>query len=466
MTDITKDKDALRAIYRTRLGYFCQRSVEELFPGRTYNENWHTRAILYQLLEVRKGNTTRLIINVPPRYYKSTIISVVFVAYLLGRDPTKKIMVVSHSNELAVELSNLTRNLMQSSFYRWVFPDTVISDKKNTETLFKTEQGGGRFAASVGGSVTGFGADLIIADDLQNPNDVLSEIKLKKTNEYLRSTLLSRLENKKKGVMILTHQRLHPEDTTGFALEMGEWVHLKLPAIATEVEKILIGRGEYHIRQPGASLDPGREDEETLKKIEREVGPLVYSAQWQQEPTPPGGRLIKLEDFNRYTELPPLHHCQGYVISLDPAVTAAETSDYSAATVWLVHGIKFYLVEVWRDKFDFPDLEKQCHLLEAKYKPKLFVIENSHIGHALMANAQRANKRHFKTLTPKGDKIERAAAQLGKIANGQVYLPADTSKLEDFIYELKTFPGSKYDDQVDSMVQFLRAMDFRIYGLN
>lgn len=466
MASNPNDKDALRAIYRKRLGFFFKRAVEELFPGRTYHDNFHIQAILYKLVRVLNGHTTRLIINIPPRYYKSTIISVVYVAYRLGLDPTIKIMVVSHSNDLAVELSNLTRDLMQSDFYKWVFPDTRISKSKNTETYFKTTKGGGRFAASVGGSVTGFGADEIIVDDLQNPKDTLSEAKLVKTNEYLRNTLLSRLENKKTGAMIITHQRLHPEDTTGFALEMGNWEHLKLPAIATEIEKIPVGKGIYHKRQPGEALDPEREDTETLKQIEMDLGPLVYAAQWQQEPTPPGGRLFRLEDFQRWTKLPPLHHCQGIVISLDPAVTAAETADYSAITVWLVHGVNYYLIDVWRDKVDFPALEKKCYALNARYKPKLFLIEGSHIGSALRAYAREKSLWHFKTLNPRGDKVERAAAQTSKIAAGRVFLPADTSKFESFEYEIKTFPASKYDDQVDSMVQFLRAMDFRIYGLN
>jgi len=465
MANRPEEKDALQALYRERLGFFFKRAVEELFPGRTYHDNWHVTAILYQLLRVLDGEITRLIVNIPPRYFKSTIISVVYVAYRLGLDPTRKIMVVSHSNDLAVELSILTRDLMQSDLYKWVFPDTIISKSKNTETYFKTEKGGGRFAASIGASVTGFGADEIIVDDLQNPKDILSETKLLKTNEYLRNTLHSRLEDKKDGVMIITHQRLHPEDTTGFALETGDWEHLKLPAIATEVERIEIGPGIYHERQPGEALDPEREDTETLKKIEREVGPLVYSAQWQQEPTPPGGRLFKLEQMMRYDDLPPIHYCQGYVISLDPAVTAAETSDFSAITIWQVYGEWYYLVDVWRDKVEFPDLEAKCYELDAKYRPLLFLIEGSHIGKALRASARKKGMLNFKTLDPRGEKVARAAIQLSKIAAGRVYLPNSAPWLDDFEREVREFPASKYDDQVDSMVQFLLAMDYRIYGL-
>lgn len=215
------DSDALFAICRTDFAAYSRKAVEVLFPGRQYNDNWHVRAMAFELMRIREGKSTRLIINVPPRHFKSTIVSVLFVAFVLGIDPTRKIMVVSYAAELAIELQNLTRELMQSDFYRRLFPATRISKSKNTETYFRTSKSGGRFAVTPGGQATGFGADLIICDDILKPEDALSETKRKKANEYLQHTLLSRLEDKKVGAMILVQQRLHPEDTTGFALPTG-----------------------------------------------------------------------------------------------------------------------------------------------------------------------------------------------------------------------------------------------------
>lgn len=475
MNEISKtDKNALAALYRTSPILFYQRAVEELYPGRTYHSAPYVEAIFYQLSRVASGEITRLVINVCPRHYKSTIVSIVMVAYYLGLDPTRKILVVSYAKELAVELHNATRDLMQSDFYKWVFPNTKIRAGKNTEEKFKTTQNGGRMAASLGSSVTGFGADLIICDDLMKPEDALSDKMREKANAYVQHTLLSRLEDKKHGAMILVQQRLHPLDTTGMVQEMGGWQHLKLQAIATTDESIPIGGGKFFKRKAGEALDPKREDLDTLKKIRFEAGEMTFSAQWQQEPVLPGGNLLKLEQFKRYDALPPRHRIDYIAQSWDPAVTAADTSDYSVCTTWAVVGDKYYLIHVFRMKLDFADLEKAVERLVVKYQPRFTVFEGSHGGRALYSKFRdspycrvfRGGPTVFRYLTPKASKVERAAVESVKIEQGRVYLPKQADWLESFETEIVQFPNARYDDQVDSMVQFLLCMDYDIPGVN
>tara|TARA_B100000965_G_scaffold406790_1_gene448698 strand:+ start:88972 stop:90393 length:1422 start_codon:yes stop_codon:yes gene_type:complete len=468
------DKEALRIHYATNIGAFCRRAVEELYPGRPYRDVPHIRAIIWELERVLTGETTRLVINVPPRHYKSTLVSVLLVAFLLGLDPTRKIMVVSYAGELAIELHNLTRDLMLTHFYAWVFPKTKIKKGKNTEIVFKTTKGGGRKAVTTGGSAMGFGADIIIGDDLMKPDEAMSEVRRKKINEYLDNTLLGRLDDKKDGTMIMVQQRLHPEDTTGYVLGKGGWKHLKLSALATTQESIQIGPNQFFQRQPGDPLDPEREDLETLAQLRSDVGEMVFAGQWLQEPTLPGGNVFKIEQFKRCSELPPLHHCEYYVQSWDPAVTASVTSDYSVCTTWLKQGDIYYLVDVFREKLEYVDLEKAVHALAIQYKPRLVIFEASHIGQALyskfykseLSKAYASGPTYFRAMNVSQDKVTRAAVQTVKIEQRRVVLPVKADWLDAFEAELRDFPAAKHDDQVDSMVQFLRAMDLPIAGVN
>jgi hypothetical protein len=134
----SSDRVALNALLRTSFPYFLRRCFLELNPAAMFLENWHIDAIAYHLELARIGKSRRLIVNVPPRSLKSTICSVAFPAYALGRDPTKRFIVASYGSELATKLSNDFRNILQSDWYRSAFPETRISPSKNSETEVTT----------------------------------------------------------------------------------------------------------------------------------------------------------------------------------------------------------------------------------------------------------------------------------------------------------------------------------------
>ena len=315
---------------------------------------------------------------------------------------------------------------------------------------------------------------MIICDDVLKPEDAHSEVKREKANRYLQSTLLSRLEDKQNGAMILVQQRLHVDDATGHLLDRGDWDHLSLPAIATKEESIPVGDEQWFHRKPGDPLDPMREDAETLQKIRSEVGESVFMAQWQQLPVLPGGNMLKHEQFQRYDELPPAHYIQYYVQSWDTAVTASDTSDWSVCTTWAKCGNRHYLVDVFRAKLEYPDLRKVVEEQFLKHKPRLVIVEGSHIGKALIAEFYRSKYCRltqegpivFQTLNPTVSKEERAAVQSVKIEKGLVFLPNNALWLEVFEKEILEFPAGKHDDQVDSMIQYLLSMDYRIPKVN
>lgn len=186
----------------------------ELFPGETFEDGPHIQAIAWQIGRIISGEETRLVVNLPPRSLKSFCFSVVLVALYLGHYPERRVVCVSYSEELAAVLSRMCKKLMQSDRYRAVFPGTVISKTKNTETEFETTAGGCRLAVAMGGSITGRGADLMIIDDPTKPEDMKSPTERQRIRDIMEGTLYSRLNSKEKGAIVLVMQRLHADDPT------------------------------------------------------------------------------------------------------------------------------------------------------------------------------------------------------------------------------------------------------------
>jgi hypothetical protein len=195
-----------------------QKVFETVVPGARFSRNWSTEAVAHALERVVRGETTRLIVNIPPRHLKSICASVALPAFLLGHDPTR-VICVSYSGDLAVKFSNDCRAVMQAEWYKKTFPLTQIDRAKNTETEFRTTKRGYRLATSVGGTLTGRGGDVIIIDDPIKPQDAQSEAIRNKTIQWYENTLLSRLDDKVHGAIVLVMQRLHLDDLAGHLLE-------------------------------------------------------------------------------------------------------------------------------------------------------------------------------------------------------------------------------------------------------
>ena len=223
---------ALNAILRTDFKLFYQRSFAELNPAIDYQDNWHMDAIIHVLNGVISGDIRRLIINMPPRYGKSLATTVALTAYLLGLDPSKRIITACYAHSLAEKLSLECRRLMAAPFYCNAFPDLKIGEGKNAVTHFETTAGGFRYATSLGGAVTGMGADLLIVDDLMKASVLPSENELDSASDFLQGTLFSRLNDKVNGQIVIVSQRLHEDDPPGRLIAKGGWHVLSLPAIA------------------------------------------------------------------------------------------------------------------------------------------------------------------------------------------------------------------------------------------
>jgi hypothetical protein len=240
---------AFAALLRNDLSSFIWKSFHTILPGTPYLPNWHIEAIIYQLMRVRQGEISRLLINQPPRSLKSICVSVAYVAWLLGHDPSRRVIVVSYSNELAAELHRQFRMIIDAPWYQALFPGMRAARDTGTELV--TTAGGSRYATSGGGALTGRGADLIIVDDPLKAEEAMSEAARKRVIDWYSGTLVSRLNDKESGPIIVVMQRLHENDLAGHLLDQGGWEHLDLPAIAVDDSVIPVGNGEPKTRRSG-----------------------------------------------------------------------------------------------------------------------------------------------------------------------------------------------------------------------
>lgn len=233
-----------------------------------------------------------------------------------------------------------------------------------------------------------------------------------------------------------------------------------MPAIAIEEQTFLLGDDMELTRLPGEPLDPERMDLVELERIRAEIGSSAFEAEYQQRPVLPGGSLVKLEWFNTYEKALSTAHYEAIVQSWDTAAIPGESNDYSVCTTWGIIGPYVDLLAVHRQQHLYPELLAVAMKLRAAWKPNLILIEKAVTGLSLKPDLARKGASEAFWLSSEKGKVERMVAQSAKIENGQVRLPIVALWLEGFRAEVAAFPNGKYDDQVDSLSQFLRALDF------
>lgn len=457
---VPHDPRLLHAILRSDFTSFVRKVFATLNPGNAYLHNWHVQAIVHELMEMVEGRNHRLIINLPPRHLKSVIASVALPAWLLGHDPTCRIVCVSYSGDLAAKFTRDFRRVITSPWYREIFPGTIIA--KNTEMEVETTRTGSRYATSVQGTLTGRGGDWIIIDDPMKQDEAESEARRTDVREWFTGTALNRLDNRATGRILVVMQRVHLQDLSGMLLDIGTWRHLKLPAIAEEEAVIPLGWGRFHQRTHGSLLHPQREPLERLEELKKAMGSRAFAAQYQQEPVPGDGQIIRTAWFKRYVrpELPEPSHNVLTVISVDTAQKGLLTSDYSVAMV-----IRYdrktrlsYIIDIIRGQLDYPDLRRKIFDLHYRHRPHHWVIEDRGSGTSLIQELNRDYIRPI-AINPKGDKLSRVQAITPYLERGEVLLPENTPWIDDFLAETATYPQGRYDDQVDALAQYLNWVE-------
>ena len=438
----------------TNFAAFIRKTFATVSPGDPFKPNWHIEAIAHALERVARGELKRLIILIPPRHLKSICASVAFPAWHLGHDPTQRIICVSYAANVAADFANDCRIVMQSGWYRRAFPATRIDPKKNTENEFKTTRRGSRFATSTGGVLTGRGGDIIIIDDPIKPQDALSEARRKDCLEWFSNTLLSRLDDRMTGAIVVAMQRLHIDDLAGHLLQQKDWEVLSLPAIAETVDDILVGPGLFHHREVGDLLHPERQPQEVLADIKAEIGSSYFSAQYQQTPVPAGGLVIHWGWFGFYTQLPQTRTGDMVMQSWDTASSTSELASYSVGITALITKSAIYLIDLVRGRWQFPDLQRQVIAAAQCHRPKAILIENHSSGMSL-AQSLKAIGLSVIPIKPQGDKVMRMIPHTAKLEACHVFLPKGAPWLDEFRTELSAFPVGSHDDQVDALSQLM-----------
>jgi predicted phage terminase large subunit-like protein len=447
-----------RVLLRRDLYAFTERCFYELNPTTTFLPNWHVELVASALDACRRGEITRLIINQPPRSLKSHCASVAFGAFLLGHDPSAQIICASYGQELANKHALDCRTILASAWYRALFPHTRLSAERQAVQEFMTTRLGFRLSTSVGGMLTGRGSDFIIIDDPLKPDEALSDTQRKAVNNWFDHTLYSRLNDKRKGCIILIMQRLHEDDLVGHVLGLEPWKVIRLPAIAEEDENHVIqtpyGTRRFQ-RRAGEALHHEREPLAVLNRLREAQGEYNFAGQYQQAPAPLGGGLVRAEWFRTYTvnDLP--MSFEMIFQSWDTANKPTELSDYSVCTTWGIKEKHLYLLNVFRKRLGYPELKRAVREQAEAFNPQTMIIEDKASGTQLIQELVSEGMHAIKRYEPAMDKIMRMHSVTGTIENGFVHLPDKAAWLGEYLHELTTFPMGKNDDQADSTSQAL-----------
>lgn len=366
-------RERIRQACRADLHAFSRLVFPVIAPGVAFEEARHFRVLATALEKVVRGEIQRLLIAIPPRHGKSIFTSVVLPCWILGLDPSAKIICASYGDQLAKDFSGKARDILRSSAYRGAFPDIELEPGGAALDELRTTGKGYRLATSVGGVVTGKGADYVIVDDPMKAVDAASVVTRNSAYEWYKTSLLSRFDKPGEGRQIVTMQRLHLDDLVGRLRDDGGFTVLEMPGEAVERQLFDLGRGEQWEFRPGDLLYPERFPAKALDQLKSDLGEAGYNAQILQRPVPSGGALLQLKHFQRYSQMPST--AELVVQSWDPAFVDSETAAFTVCTTWAICGRRAYLLDVLRQKLKYPSLEPTILHMKEKHKATFVILD-------------------------------------------------------------------------------------------
>ena len=432
--------------------------------------NWHLDLICEHLNAVANGEIRRLIINVPPRSMKSLLCTVFYPVWRWCTEPQRRFMFVSYSEELSSDHSVFRRNVMNSEMYRKGWGHLVrFSKNQNLKMQYENTRRGLMFSTSMLGSATGKGCDELIVDDPMNAQKVFSEAERENTNRNFDTTFRSRLNDPAKGAIIVIMQRLHDDDLTGHLLkrEPDVWTRLKLPAeFESEQTWTIPSSGRPITRSAGELLWPERFSRQVLDDLKKALGSWAYAGQYQQDPAPLEGGIIKRDWIQHYQELP--GDVRRWIQSWDCSFKNTQESDYVVGQVWAQVGAKYYLVDQVRERMDFVRTRQALQQMTARYPQAIAkVVENKANGPAVIASL-RSEIDGIIPYDPIDPKIGRLNSVSPLFHGRDVFLPDPSTApwVGDFVEEITRFPNAAHDDQVDACSQALMYMREQSRGID
>jgi predicted phage terminase large subunit-like protein len=435
---------------------FCKHMQKDYIAGR------HHRLLAGMLMDIEQGKKDRICVNIPPRHGKSQLVSIMFPAWFLGRNPNKKVMMVSHTTDLAVDFGRKVRNLIATEEYKQIFPTVELAVDSKSAGRWNTNSGGEYYACGIGSSIAGRGADLLLVDDPHSEQDVINGNFEVFEKAYDWFTFGARTRLMPGGRVAIIQTRWHMDDLTGRVTKdmaqnkkSDQYEIVEFPAIlqVNNVEK---------------PLWPAFFDLEALQRTKASMPVFQWNAQYQQQPTAEEAALVKREWWKIWKkEQPPL--CEYIIMSLDAAAEKHNRADYTALTTWgvfmneEVSEYHIILLNSIKQRLEFPELKALAMEEYDDWEPDSFIVEKKSAGTAIYQEMRRMGL-PIQEYTPhrgSGDKLARLNSVTDIVSSGMVWVP-ETRWAEELVEEVAGFPFMSHDDLVDSMVMAL--MRFRQGG--
>lgn len=410
-----------------------------------YVWDWPYQVLIQDALDnLLKGAFDKLMIFVPPRHGKSEMVTVRWPAWLLEKYPYLKIIVGCYGQDLSNRFSLKTRRIVEGRL-------PMAPDKAKVQE-WETAAGGGLRAVGAGAGITGYGGDLILIDDpVKNRATANSKTYREMVWNWYQDDLYTRREPDAMMVLIMT--RWHHDDLAGriLASEDGpNWTVISLPALA-ESEDDPLGR------KIGEALCPARYPESALLDLQR-AGAARFASLYQQRPSLQEGNIFQREWWQYYNEAPSF---LGIIQSWDTAFKKNQDNDFTVCTTWGITRTGYYILAMWKEKVEFPELKRAVAQLAARWHPLAILVEDKASGQSLIQELQRDTDLPVIPIPKNTDTIEMAHIVTPSIEAGKVYLPDlpdQAAWVDDLVEETAAFPSAPHDDIVVSIIQALQYL--------
>lgn len=464
-----KRREVAAVIARTDL-YFFARWMFRQRKGFSWLHSPHHKLLCDALMRVYQGECKRLIINIPPRYSKTELV-LNWIAWCLGKSPDSEFILTSYAGGLATNNAWVTRELVLHEAYRDIFPGAVIRSDSTAKDEWRTTANGIVYARGAGGTITGYGGGkhreefggAIVIDDPHKPDEATSDVIRQGVIDWFQNTLESRKNYPEKTPIVLIMQRVHEKDLAGWLLDGGngeEWESIALDAICESTDDPLG-------REVGEPLWPEKHSAEMLEQM-RAANSYVFSAQYQQRPSPLGGGIIKGAWFRRYRVPPRIVYRK---IFADTAQKTKEHNDYSVFQCWgKGEDGCAYLLDQIRGKWEAPELKRRAVDFWNKHlaiDPVQFgslrqmAVEDKASGTGLIQDLGMSSAIPIAGIERNKDKLTRVMDVTGYIESGRVFIPEDAPFTSDFVAECEAFTPNDthaHDDQIDPMCDAINDM--------
>lgn len=465
-------------VYRDNLAEYLKAAWHIVEPTTSYLNNWHIECVAEHLQACNLGQITRLIVNLPPRYMKSTLISVMWPTWTWTHKPGTRWLFASYAERLSTKHSLQRRAIINSPWYTTLWPSVRLASDQNEKLRFENTARGYMMATSMHGSYTGEGGDVIVLDDPHKTDEMESDADRESVLFSWDQGWSTRLNDKRHGVFVIIMQRLHERDLVGHVRSKpdgSDWTVLELPA---EVDQRVVVHfplsGRDQVREAGTLLWPAREGPKEIATAKAALGSRGYAAQYLQQPVPVGGGTFKAAWWRPYRERP--QRFDRLVMSMDTAFKENEQNDYSAVVIAGVLELRIYLLFACKVKKEFPELKRMTGLWWLMWgRPDALLIEDAASGQALIQEfkapvtvtlpdgTQQEVYIPVLPVAPLGDKVARAEAASPMVEAGQVFIPDPDSLPEatwvpQFLVDTATFPKGEGRDLVDALSQLLNYL--------